>query len=279
MKIDIQGHRGCRGNYPENSIPGFLHAIDIGVDTLEMDVVVSKDGLTILSHEPFMSHEIAMTPEGHLITKDEEEGHNLYNMTYQEIKTYDTGSRVHPRFVDQLSLVTHKPSLIDMAMAVKAKLDLLGLESINYNIEIKRKPKWEETNHHPDYMTFADIVIRDIKQAGILPNTTVQCFDIPTLQYLNETYPEVRTVYLIENKNSPEENLKMLGFIPTVYSPDFCLVDNHLIQFCKENNMLLVPWTINKRSDIEHMIALNVDGIISDYPSRVINLVKLHNAL
>ncbi len=279
MGLDIQGHRGCRGYFPENSIPGFLHAIDIGVDTLEMDAVVSKDGLTILSHEPFMSHEIAITPAGRQISKEDEDSHNIYNMTYEEIKTYDAGSRVHPRFLDQLSLTTYKPSLLDMARAVESKLATLGRSSINFNIEIKRKPKWDLTNHHPDYRTFADIVIRDIIKAGILSTTTVQCFDIPTLQYLHESYPEVRTVYLIENRNSPEENLEILGFSPTIYSPDFRLVNNHLIQYCKDNNLLLVPWTVNESQDIQRMIELEVDGIISDYPSRVINLVKLHKTL
>ena len=277
--MDVQGHRGCRGYYPENTIQGFLHAIDIGVHTLEMDAVVSKEGLTIISHEPFMSHEISMTPDGRYISGKDEEKHNIYKMSYDEIKTYDTGSRSHPRFLDQLKLSTHKPSLIDMAKAVKRKLVEKGLLSINYNIEIKRKPKWDITEHHPDLKTFADIVIRDIIQAGIMPTTTVQCFDVPTLQYIHETYPEVKTVYLVENENTPDQNLDLLGFMPTVYSPDFKLVDEALVLLCKHNRMKLIPWTVNELTDIEHMIALKVDGIISDYPNRVINLLKLKNAV
>ncbi len=277
--MDVQGHRGCRGYFPENTISGFLHAIDIGVDTLEMDAVISKEGLTIISHEPFMSHEIAMTPDGRLITKAEEEKYNIYKMSYDEIKTYDTGSRMHPRFFDQINIPTHKPSLIDMAEEVKRKLDEMGLSSINYNIEIKRKPKWDKSQHHPNLKIFADIVIRDIRQAGIMQTTTVQCFDVPTLKYIHEAYPEVKTVYLVENENTHEQNLDLLGFMPAIYSPDFKLVDKELILLCKNNGMKLIPWTVNELTDIEHMIALEVDGIISDYPNRVINLLKLKNAV
>ncbi len=277
--MDVQGHRGCRGYFPENTIPGFLHAIEIGVDTLEMDAVVSKEGLTIISHEPFMSHEIAMNPNGQLITKEEEEKYNIFKMSYDEIKSYDIGSRSHPRFLDQINITTHKPSLIDMAAAVKRKLVEKGLTSISYNIEIKRKPKWDKSPHHPNLKTFADIVIRDIVQAGIMPTTTVQCFDVPTLQYIHEAYPEVKTVYLIENENTPEQNLDVLGFMPTIYSPDFKLVDATLVLLCKNNGMKLIPWTVNELTDIKKMIALKVDGIISDYPNRVINLLKLKNAV
>ena len=74
MSPEVQGHRGCRGLHPENTIKAFLHAIDLGVDTLEMDTVISGDGIAIISHEPFVSHEIGITPTGEHITKKNEIG-------------------------------------------------------------------------------------------------------------------------------------------------------------------------------------------------------------
>jgi len=67
--IDVQGHRGCRGLLPENTIPAFKRAIDLGVTTLELDLVISKDKEVIISHEPFFSHEITTTPQGQQIPR------------------------------------------------------------------------------------------------------------------------------------------------------------------------------------------------------------------
>jgi len=88
-KTDIQGHRGCRGLMPENTIPGFIKAIELGVTTLEMDVVISKDKKVVVSHEPFLSHEICLTPDGKEISEADEKSYNLFQMTYDEIKTME----------------------------------------------------------------------------------------------------------------------------------------------------------------------------------------------
>lgn len=272
-KLDIQGHRGCRGLYPENSIPAFLHAIELGVTTLECDAVISKDHQVILSHEPFMNHEICTKPNGDDIRKRTEKKHNLYQLTYEEIKKYDCGSKYFQKFPLQEKISTHKPSLKDVVEAVSVKLASLNRESICYNLEIKRRPEWD-TSHHPEYKVFADLVIRDVSDLGILDNTTIQCFDIPTLQYINSQYPEVNLVFLVDNRKSPQNNLDQLGFIPYVYSPNYKLVNKKLVNFCESKNMQLIPWTVNKSSDIKKMIEMGVDGIISDYPERIIAEVE-----
>lgn len=270
--MDIQGHRGCRGLFPENSIPGFIHALNLGVDTLEMDAVVSKDGLAIISHEPFMSHEISKTPQGELVIAGAEKNHNISKLTYEEIKRYDCGSKVHPRFPFQKKLSVFKPSLLDMADSVlEAEADL-ERDPVRFNIEIKRRPEWDFT-HHPPYQEFADIIIADIYKAGIMERTTVQCFDVSTLQYLHRKYADVRLVYLVENDNPPMRNMEILGFSPAIYSPDYSLVNESLVTFCKKNNMKLIPWTVNEKQNIKRIIELGVTGIISDYPDVVLNLM------
>jgi glycerophosphoryl diester phosphodiesterase len=271
--LDIQGHRGCRGLYPENSIPAFLHAIDLGVTTLECDAVISKDHKVILSHEPFMSHEICVTPAGDSIIPATEHSHNIYALNYEQIKDYDCGSAFVTRFPNQKKLPTHKPSLEDVVKHVNQALSENGLDFIYYNLEIKRKKEWDFT-HHPDYQTFADIVIEQVNKLGIMPYTTIQCFDIETLQYIHKKYPRVKLVYLIENDYTPEANMDVLGFIPEVYSPYYKLVDTHLVDFCASKKMKLIPWTVNDAEDIKHMINLEVDGIISDYPDRLINIYR-----
>ncbi|NNE27011.1 MAG: glycerophosphodiester phosphodiesterase [Saprospiraceae bacterium] len=272
-QLDIQGHRGCRGLYPENSIPAFLHAIELGVHTLEFDVVISKDKKVIVSHEPFMSHEICTTPDGSKIEINEESKHNLYQLSYDEIKSYDCGSLYFEKFPDQEKLKTYKPSLKDVVDAVNNKLNSVGISTINYNIEIKRKAKWDNT-FHPEYHEFADLVIAEIEALGIMDKTTVQCFDVPTLQYIHETYPNVRLVYLIYNQNGIENNLELLGFNPAVYSPYHGLIKAGTAEYCKERQIQLIPWTVNEVEDMQKMIDRGVDGIITDYPDRLIELTQ-----
>ncbi len=271
MEFDIQGHRGCRGIYPENTVVGFLHAIDLGVNTLEMDAVISKDNQVIISHEPFMSYHICLDKNGEEYSAELELEHNIYQLTYEELKQFDCGSKKDERYADRKNLQVHKPSLDDLVKAVKSKMESLGRNNIRYNIEIKRKPKWDEL-YHPEYKSFADLVVGKIYELGIMPQTTVQCFDVETLKYVKKTYKEVKLVYLIENTSSPEENIKTLGFIPEIYSPYHGLVDAKLVNYCKNNEMQLIPWTVNEVEDMENLIKLGVTGIISDYPDKLINL-------
>jgi len=266
--LDIQGHRGCRGLYPENSLIAFIHAMKLGVTTLEFDVVISKNKDIIVSHEPFMNHEISKQPNGDLILKDDEEKHNIYTLTYDQIKLYDTGTKYFEKFPHQVKIKCHKPRLEDVIIE-STKLN----PNILYNIEIKRKKKWDKI-HHPPFQEFADIVISKLEELKVLDRTTVQCFDVETLQYLHKKYPNVKLVYLIYNENTLTENMKILGFTPHIYSPYFKLIKKEDVSYCRTNAIKLIPWTVNNFEDIRHQIDLGVDGIITDYPDRLIQILK-----
>ena len=99
--LDIQGHRGCRGLLPENTIPAFLKAIELGATTLELDVVISKDKQVVVSHDPYLSHMICLNAKGEAISEEEEKEYNLYKMSYAEIAQCDCGSQPHPGFPEQ----------------------------------------------------------------------------------------------------------------------------------------------------------------------------------
>jgi len=272
-EIDLQGHRGSRGLLPENTIPAFLKAVDLGVHTLELDVVANHAGDVFISHEPFFNHEISTAPDGSLIEEEEERAHNMYPLSKAEIQSYDVGLRSHPRFADQEKLAVHKPLLSEMVSAIETYVVALDLPKMRYNIEIKRVPDNDDV-FHPPMERFADLVFTEIKGLGILDRTTIQCFDVETLQYINQKYPEAQLVYLIENLNSFKDNIDKLGFEPAVYSPYFQFVDEQLVADCKSRGIQLIPWTVNEEKDIIKMITLEVDGIISDYPDRLIRLYK-----
>ena len=112
-KIDIQGHRGARGLLPENSIPAFIKAVELGVTTLELDVCISKDMKVVVSHEPFMNHVFCLGPDGEELSDDPFET-NLFKMDYQQISSFDCGSRPNPRFPNQELRAVPKPLLADV---------------------------------------------------------------------------------------------------------------------------------------------------------------------
>jgi glycerophosphoryl diester phosphodiesterase len=271
--LDIQGHRGCRGLMPENTVPAFIKALDLGVTTLEMDAVITRDNQVILSHEPFLSHEICLSPEGKEITEASEKSFNLYQMSYEEVKRCDCGSKPHPRFPSQQKMVVHKPLLSSVIDSVEAYLRQHSLPRVQYNIETKSDPKGDGT-FHPAPEEFVSRLMAILKEKDMLDRVIIQSFDVRTLQVMHKQYPRVRLALLIENQLSPEENLNKLGFTPTIYSPDFSLTNAYLINFARKKGMQVIPWTANEPADIRRMIALGVDGIISDYPDRVIQQTK-----
>ncbi len=147
MSFDWQGHRGCRGLMPENTIPAMLHAVDLGVTTLEMDAVVTGERQVILSHEPFLNHEITTKPDGTIVKKSEEKNLNIFTMTYQEISQFDVGMKAHPRFPQQKKIKAVKPRLSDVIDSVESYTAAKKLPAKFYNIETKSQAatdnKWE----------------------------------------------------------------------------------------------------------------------------------------
>lgn len=266
--IDIQGHRGCRGLYPENTLLAFDHALSLGVNTLELDVVVNKDNELVVSHEPFFNHEISTGPDGLDITKDNEKDHNIYKLTQAEIEQYDVGLKPHSRFPDQIKIACTKPLLKDVIELAEAKNP-----NIKYNIEIKRKSEGDDI-YHPTYDVFADLLDSLLSDYKLQDRAVIQCFDKETLQYLHKNKTSFPLVLLIENQRGFDTNIEELGFKPDVFSPYHLLVDEGLVSKCRAAKIQLIPWTVNDRKDIIEMLNYGVDGIISDYPDRVINIIN-----
>jgi len=271
--IDLQGHRGCRGLLPENTIPAFLKALEIGVTTLEMDLVISKDKKVVVSHEPFFAHEISTDPKGNPITKAEAHDHNMYAMAYQEIASYDVGKRQHERFPTQQTMHAVKPLFSDVVGAAEQAAKKYKYTPPFYNVEIKRQPKYDE-QYHPSGIEFAKLVVNSVQETGIKERIMIQSFDIESLQFVKELDPELQLVLLIQNRKPAKKNIEELGFKPDVYSPYFKLINKELVDYCKARDIQLIPWTVNEVKDMKTMLELEVDGIITDYPDVLKRVLK-----
>ncbi len=269
--FDIEGHRGCRGLYPENTIVAFIEAVKLGVNTLEMDVVVSKDGKLVVSHDPFMNPDICSNPDGSPVSPTDKI--RIYNLTYEEIKKFDCGLRGNPKFQEQKKTAVFKPQLSDVIDSVEKYIQQNHLPAVQYNIETKSTLDGDDVDH-PRPAVFAKLLYDLLKQKNVLNKCIIQSFDPRTLQVIHQMDASATTAMLVFNANGFEKNISELGFTPTIYSPNFILVNKKLIRKCHEHKMKIIPWTIN---DEEKMIKLKqqgVDGIISDYPDRAVKVLR-----
>ena len=275
--FDVQGHRGARGLLPENTIPGFLKALDLGVTTLELDVVISKDGKVVVSHEPWMSSRICLDPENHTIPTRTEKDLNIFNMNYEEISTYDCGTLDHSDFPEQEKIKVHKPLLSEVLVTTEKYIKDYTNYEVDYNIEIKSTPSGDGT-YHPGPEEFSDLVYQLVDQYIPLERVIIQSFDFRVLRYWHQRYPDVRLAALIENVRSVDTNLERLGFEPDIYSSSYRLLNRRRIKALKEMGIKVIPWTINDPRVMRRFINLGVDGIITDYPNRLADiLVNMKN--
>lgn len=259
--FDIQGHRGCRGLLPENSITGFTKALLMGVTTLEFDLVISKDKQVVVSHDTFFHHEITMMVDGEDVTTENEMSFNIYEMNYAAIKEIDVGMKVHPRFKSQLKTPAVKPllkELISTAERLSSK--------IQYNGEIKSTIEGDNINH-PNIAMYCDLVMAEVKSAHIADRFTLQSFDTRALEYMHTRYPNIKLSYLVETKGSLQKQLEKLTFTPTFYSPDYTLLTKKDIDAAHKLGIKVIPWTVNTKEEITQLVEMGVDGIITDYPN------------
>jgi glycerophosphoryl diester phosphodiesterase len=270
-KFDKQGHRGCRGIMPENTIPAMIKAVDLGVTTLEMDIAFSADKKAILSHEPFFNHDITTKADGSFIPEKVERSYNIYRMSYDEIKGFDVGMKPNPRYPKQMKLKAYKPLLSDVIDSVENHIREKNLKPVYYNIETKTNPETDSI-FHPDPAEFVDLLMTVIDAKKLRNRVIIQSFDIRPLQYLHQHYPDVKTSLLIEQLelNSPGNKITQLGFQPDILSPEYRMVTKNLVDDLHAKKIKVIPWTVNDTKAIENLLSLGVDGIITDYP----NLLK-----
>jgi glycerophosphoryl diester phosphodiesterase len=299
--IDIQGHRGARGLAPENSLPAFERALALGVDTLEMDVGVTRDGVVVVGHDPSLNPDIVRGPDGQWLDK---KGPAIHELTFAELSRYDIG-RLKPgtnyakNFPEQVAVDgTRYAKLADVFALVRKMND----RRVRFNIETKISPLAPQETLAPE--PFARALIAEIRGAGMTRRATIQSFDWRTLQVVQKEAPEIETVYLSAQQRfldnvctgpkagvpttAPAEceasawtagfQLKDHGSVPRmvraaggpIWSPQFRDVDADKVKEAHALGLRVVVWTVNDPAQIANMVELGVDGIISDRPDLVI---------
>jgi len=266
--MDYQAHRGGRGLMPENTIAAMLAVMDNAkVTTLEMDLAITKDKQVVVSHDPILNPLITTKPDGSFIKATELNNNIIYQMDYATLEKYDVGLKPHPVFTGQKKLAATIPTLSSLIDSVEKKSKVIG-RKMNYNIEIK-SVEGKDITEHPGPDEFVELVVITLEKKNILDRTSLQSFDLRPLRVLHEKYPNIKTSYLVfgEASANAEKQIALLGFQPTIYSPEYKYVNQAMMDYCHQKNIQVIPWTVNTKEEINALIELKVDGIITDYPN------------
>jgi glycerophosphoryl diester phosphodiesterase len=191
--FDLQGHRGARGHAPENTLPGFERALAIGVDTLELDVGVTRDGVVVIHHDRRLNPDLARGPDGRWVIAP---APTIYSLDYQQLMSYDVG-RIRPGSEYAQRLPHQKP--VDGTRIPKLEeLFARAGSRVKFNIETKLVPDAPDETLAPE--PFARALIAEVRKAGVGARTTIQSFDWRSLQVVQREAPAIRTAYLTSGK-------------------------------------------------------------------------------
>jgi len=287
--FDLQGHRGARGLAPENTLPAFAAALSLGVHTLELDTVVTKDGVVVVHHDRDLNPATTRGPDGRWLPA---RGPLVRSLDYAELARYDVG-RLNPEAAYAKNYPEQRPVDGTRVPRLAEVFDLVkksGNTTVRFNIETKLSPvagdgDTEATAH-------AQALLDTIRAAGVLPRVAIQSFDWRSLQAVQRLAPAVPTVYLSAQQkwldnisagaavDSPWVagfQYKAHGSVPrmvkaaggAIWSPYFGDVDSQRLIEARSMGLKVVVWTVNDPAAIRAMLDLGVDGIISDRPDLV----------
>ena len=258
--VDVQGHRGARGHAPENTLPGFERALAMGVDTLELDVGVTRDGVVVIHHDRRLNPDVARGPDGKWLSAPAPAIHSL---SYAELQRYDVG-RIRPGS-EYAQRFPHQQPLDGARIPRLAELLAIS-SSVKFNIETKLAP--EAPDETPAPGPFARAVLAEVRKAGAAARTTIQSFDFRTLEVVQREAPEVRTAYLTSGKKGAAIPRMVHAAGGQVWSPNFEDLDERALAAARALGVKVIPWTVNELDDLRLVSETGVDGVITDYPDR-----------
>ena len=292
--IDLQGHRGARGLLAENTLPSLALALQMGVTTLELDVVVTQDDVLVISHDPALNPDITRDAQGRFLSN---KGPDIRQLTFERLQSYDVGrikptSRYAQTFSAQKDLDGVRiPRLKDLFELVKAQ----GHTQVKFAIETKITP--QRPDQTPDPERFVQLLLKEIKEHGMSERVQILSFDWRTLQAVQKTAPGMPTVY-ITAQLAALDNLGIKAGQPSAWTAGFQHAQHgsvpkmikaaggtHWSSFWRELDaqkvreaqslgLKVLAWTVNDRETMGQMLDLGVDGLVTDRPDIAIELLK-----
>ena len=285
--FDLQGHRGARGLWPENTLAGFARTLALGVSTFELDCAVTRDGVAVVSHDPQLNPDHTRDAQGHYLKSA---GPRICTLNCTELQQYDVG-RIRPgsalatEFPEQHAVDGER---IPRLAEVFALMSQLGDSSVGFNIEAKLFPLQPELTLAPE--PFVRALVEEIRHAGFQSRATIQCFDWRVLRIVQELDPGIATGALTDQQPGDDTVLAgqpgpspwlggldihdYMGSVPRLarasgavhWSPHYLDLSAELVREAQGLGLQVIPWTVNDPGDMRRIVSWGVDGMISDRP-------------
>lgn len=290
LAFDLQAHRGGRGLAPENTLAAFEQAASLGVDTLELDIGLTADGVVVISHDTSLNPDHTRDAQGQWLAA---KGPKLRSLTLEQLQRYDVG-RLRPESDYGKQFAQQKPVDGQRIPTLAALFDQVRAQpgsKIRFNIETKVDPTLPDETASPDAM--ADALLAEIERAGMAKRVTIQSFDWRTLARVAQRAPHIPRAYLssprtladarwtqgleLASQGSAPQLVKAAAgssTTPITWSPAFRDLTQAQIQEAKKLGLLVLPWTVNARADMARLIEWGVDGIITDYPDMLRDVMR-----
>ena len=297
MAWDLEGHRGARGLSPENTLPAFATALTLGVTTLELDVGVTKDNGVVVMHDRALNPAVSRHASGRWLSGS---GPSLYSLSFAELSTYDVG-RINPDskysvgFPRQVPVDGTPPPALSEVFELTRKA---GNDVVQFNIETKLSP--ESPSETLPANAFADALIEVVTSYGFERRVIIQSFEWKTLRHVQEVAPNIRTSYLtaqqgwFDNLHVGRPGVspwtggididRFAGSAPAaieaaggdIWSPFYGEVTEENLNAAHQLGLEVIVWTVNDIREMHRMIELGVDGVITDYPDLLREVVAAH---
>lgn len=287
--VAVFGHRGARGLLPENTSAGFELANEMKLTGVEFDIGVTADGIAVVHHDPHLSADFARNKDG---TYVDAKAVPICELTYQELLTYDvgrlrTGTDYATRFSTQKPLDGSRIPTFDEVLNICSGLDLL--------VEVKSFP-----NRPNDTLPVCDLTMATIQQLrahNVLEQSVLYAFDWRVLDEASIIEPQLKRCCLTEADTVKNAHLwfgkanldhfqpDQPGSLPRVvastgakvWAPHYKMLSKYEVDQAHLLGLTVIPWTVNEPQDILDMLAYGVDGIISDWPDRVLSSLAARN--
>ena len=295
--IKIYGHRGARGDLPENTLESFKYLFKNNINAYETDILISKDLIPVITHDFRLDPSFTKDNEGNWIT---DENIIIFDLSYDELLKFDVGalnklSRYGRRFVNQKTLENQKIPKLSELLELSSKNKS---ENLLINLEIKSTPDEENLTPTPEEMV--KLVMKEVNKSNLQNKIIISSFDWRTLTEIKNLYPEISRAYLsflqqagIKIKNTIYNRSPWMSYLPffekyelpkiiksqggKALHPYHKDITKKLVEISHQEDLPVNVWTVNEEYDMLKMIEYSVDGIMTDYPLRLKELCDKEN--
>jgi glycerophosphoryl diester phosphodiesterase len=281
-QIEVIGHRGARGLFPENSIVGFRRCLDLGVRAFELDVGMTADGVVVVSHDLALNPAITRDAAGRWLSGT---GPLLHHLTFDALQSYDVG-RIRPATPYRL---LHRSQKGQDGVRIPRLEEVLLLSSeARFIIELKTDPGHPEWSASP--VAMVEAVLDVVDRVGVTERVAIESFDWRGPRHVRRIRPEVRTAWLTRVETVRDAALWWDGVTPAefgnsvpasvaaqggqIWAPEFDTVSRAVVAEAHGFGLSVIPWTVNRRAALRRMIDRGVDGVITDRPDVAFSVVE-----